>query len=585
MKKEFSMSNDKVMINFTVKYCNSFESVLESNGFRRILEVYLRRAKKKNSLSYRYLNSSFNTEDIINMRTDLIEVIRYLTIMTAEEVVKINAVYEKLFSDKDKFITFVEDFYLFWRSLERYTIVHRYKIQEGLTAASFTEANANFSNLILSLYRKIEMHVLGYQPKVYRQIPAGGNACIMIHELEWARPEGYEALEDIPFIDHILLETPFITYPKRNTRDGMFTSIDYNPLKYTDINKDHWFCYPAKIGGKIIFIYFHRDFMEHGITLCNLFEMARSEEARGRKPDMIFVFGAKDDGEDLKTVFYEDEKNDIVLGYINHSEKIDYFGYMKKMTLTLYNILMIKKGYLPIHGSMVNILLKSGDEANVVVMGDSGAGKSESLEAFRSLSEDYISDMTIIFDDMGTFKIEDGELKGYGTEIGAFVRLDDLDQGYAFKEMDRSIFMNPDKVNARLVVPVASYKEITKGYPVDFFFYANNYEEVGESDRYLSYFENVKDAVKVFKDGARMAKGTTTEKGLVKSYFANPFGPAQKQKETDELIDKYFNYMFESDRVRVGQIRTCLGVKGQEKNGPRNAAVELFNEIKNMKHN
>lgn len=585
MKKEFSMSNDKVMINFTVKYCNSFESVLESNGFRRILEVYLRRAKKKNSLSYRYLNSSFNTEDIINMRTDLIEVIRYLTIMTAEEVVKINAVYEKLFSDKDKFITFVEDFYLFWRSLERYTIVHRYKIQEGLTAASFTEANANFSNLILSLYRKIEMHVLGYQPKVYRQIPAGGNACIMIHELEWARPEGYEALEDIPFIDHILLETPFITYPKRNTRDGMFTSIDYNPLKYTDINKDHWFCYPAKIGGKIIFIYFHRDFMEHGITLCNLFEMARSEEARGRKPDMIFVFGAKDDGEDLKTVFYEDEKNDIVLGYINHSEKIDYFGYMKKMTLTLYNILMIKKGYLPIHGSMVNILLKSGDEANVVVMGDSGAGKSESLEAFRSLSEDYISDMTIIFDDMGTFKIEDGELKGYGTEIGAFVRLDDLDQGYAFKEMDRSIFMNPDKVNARLVVPVASYKEITKGHPVDFFFYANNYEEVGESDRYLSYFENVKDAVKVFKDGARMAKGTTTEKGLVKSYFANPFGPAQKQKETDELIDKYFNYMFESDRVRVGQIRTCLGVKGQEKNGPRNAAVELFNEIKNMKHN
>lgn len=585
MKKEFSMSNDKVMINFTVKYCNSFESVLESNGFRRTLEVYLRRAKKKNSLSYRYLNSSFNTEDIINMRTDLIEVIRYLTIMTAEEVVKINAVYEKLFSDKDKFITFVEDFYLFWRSLERYTIVHRYKIQEGLTAASFTEANANFSNLILSLYRKIEMHVLGYQPKVYRQIPAGGNACIMIHELEWARPEGYEALEDIPFIDHILLETPFITYPKRNTRDGMFTSIDYNPLKYTDINKDHWFCYPAKIGGKIIFIYFHRDFMEHGITLCNLFEMARSEEARGRKPDMIFVFGAKDDGEDLKTVFYEDEKNDIVLGYINHSEKIDYFGYMKKMTLTLYNILMIKKGYLPIHGSMVNILLKSGDEANVVVMGDSGAGKSESLEAFRSLSEDYISDMTIIFDDMGTFKIEDGELKGYGTEIGAFVRLDDLDQGYAFKEMDRSIFMNPDKVNARLVVPVASYKEITKGHPVDFFFYANNYEEVGESDRYLSYFENVKDAVKVFKDGARMAKGTTTEKGLVKSYFANPFGPAQKQKETDELIDKYFNYMFESDRVRVGQIRTCLGVKGQEKNGPRNAAVELFNEIKNMKHN
>ena len=583
MKKEFSMSNDKVMINFTAKYCDSFESVLESDGFRRILDIYLRRSKKKNSKSYRYLSTSLNTDSLIDVRRDLIQIIKYLTVMSAEEIIEHNERFLDLLSLKDDFIAFVEDFYLFWRRLERYTIIHRYKVQEGLAAASFTEANDNFSVLILRLYRKIEKSMLGYDPQVYRQIPAGGNACVMIHEMEWARPEGYELLEDIPFIDKILLETPFITYPKRNTRDGMFTEIDYNPLKYAQINKEHWFCYPAKIGGMLIFIYFHRDFMEHGITLCNLFEMARSEETRGRKPEMIYVFGAKDDGGELQTVFYDDKKNDIMLGYVNHSEKIDYFGYMKKMTLTLYNLLMIKRGYLPIHGSMVNIVLKSGDVANVVIMGDSGAGKSESLEAFRSLSEDYISDMTIIFDDMGTFKIEDGVIKGYGTEIGAFVRLDDLDQGYAFKEIDRSIFMKPDKINARLVMPVASYKEITKGYPIDFFFYANNYDEVKDGDKYLNYFENVDDAKKTFKAGARIAKGTTTEKGLVESYFANPFGPAQKQAETDILIDEYFDLMFKSNQVKVGQIKTCLGVKGKEKTGPRSAAIELFDEIKNLR--
>ncbi|AQR93809.1 phosphoenolpyruvate carboxykinase [Clostridium saccharoperbutylacetonicum] len=583
MKKEFSMSNDKVMINFTAKYCNSFESILESDGFRRILEVYLRRTKKKNSLVYRYLNQALETDSLIDIRRDLIMIIKYLTVMTVEEVVEISRAYYKLLEDRDKFITFIEDLYLFWRRLERYTIVHRYKIQQGLAAVSFTEANAIFSNLILKLYRKIEMHVVGYQPKVYRQIPAGGNACIMIHEMEWVRPDGYEALEEIPFIDHILLETPFITYPKKNTRDGMFTEINYNPLKYAQINKEHWFCYPAKIGGLLTFIYFHRDFMEHGITLCNLFEMARSEETRGRKPDIIYVFGAKDDDDELKTVFFDDAQNDIMLGYVNHSEKIDYFGYIKKMTLTLYNLIMIKRGYLPIHGSMVNIVLKSGDEANVVIMGDSGAGKSESLEAFRGLSEDYISDMTIIFDDMGTFKLEGDVIVGYGTEIGAFVRLDDLDQGYAFKEMDRSIFMNPDKVNARLVVPVASYKDITKGHPVDFFFYANNYDEVTTGEKYLNYFTTPEEAIKVFKAGARMAKGTTTEKGLVESFFANPFGPAQKQAETNIIIEKYFNAMFEQGKVKVGQIKTCLGVKGQEKDGPRNAAIELFDEIRKMK--
>lgn len=209
-------------------------------------------------------------------------------------------------------------------------------------------------------------------------------------------------------------------------------------------------------------------------------------------------------------------------------------------------------------------------------MGDSGAGKSESLEAFRSLSEDYISDMTIIFDDMGTFKIEDGLINGYGTEIGAFVRLDDLDQGYAFKEMDRSIFMNPDKVNARLVVPVASYKEISKGHPIDFFFYANNYDGVNEGEKYLDYFKTPEEAIKVFKAGARMAKGTTTEKGLVESFFANPFGPAQKQDETNILIEKYFNTMFENGQVKVGQIRTCLGVKGQEKKWAKKCSYRII---------
>ena len=79
-----------------------------------------------------------------------------------------------------------------------------------------------------------------------------------------------------------------------------------------------------------------------------------------------------------------------MVGYVSHSEEIDYFGYMKKMTLTLHNLVMIKRGYLPIHGAMVNVELKNGKSANIVIMGDSGAGKSESLEAFRTLSEEYI---------------------------------------------------------------------------------------------------------------------------------------------------------------------------------------------------
>jgi len=463
LKKEFSLSNDKVMINFTAKYCNSPVKLLESEGFRRVFNAYLKKIKKKNSNSYKYLIQNASTENE-DLDAFMIHLFKLLSVLSVDEIITLNTKYSSFINNKDRFIDFIEDFYGFWRKLERYTVIQNNKINEGLEKASFVDSNNDFSMLILNLYRKIEENIVGHKPTVYRQLPAGGNAGLIVNNVNWPTPPEYEQLEDIPFIDSIMLDLPYISYPKKNTRDGMFKECFENPLKNCNLTTDHWFCYPAKVGSLLAFIYIHRDFMAHGITLCNLFEMAREKEYRDVKPDIVYVFGANDTSPKVKTVFYDDVENNIMLGYVSYGEEIDYFGYVKKMTLTLHNLIMIKRGYLPIHGAMVNIVMNNGNSANVVIMGDSGAGKSESLEAFRSLSEDYISDMTIVFDDMGFLTMNDGgKPLAFGTEIGAFVRLDDLDAGYAFKEIDRSIFMNPDKINARLVMTVASYKDIIKG--------------------------------------------------------------------------------------------------------------------------
>ena len=409
-----------------------------------------------------------NEEEVLKIITSLFKL---LMVLNVEEIQKINFKYEKLLIDKDKFISFIEDLYGFWRKLERYTIVQNNKIEEGLQNVSFIDANNDFTRLILDTYRKIEESVLGSKPRVYRQLPVGGNAGLILSDIKCSYPEEYACLNNIPFIQSILLDPPFIIYPKKNKRDGIFNEVFSNPLKECSINADHWFCYPAKVGNLLSFIYFHRDFMAHGVTLCNLFELACEEEYRNIKPDIIYVFGARDKNKETKTVFYDDEKNKIMLGYVNYNQDIDYFGYIKKMTLTLHNLIMIKQGYLPIHGAMINIITKDKKTANIIIVGDSGAGKSESLEAFRQLGQNYISDMTVVFDDMGVVKIDDNNnLLAYGTEIGAFVRLDDLDTGYAFREIDRSIFMNPDKINARLVIPIITYKEIVKGYPYRYVF-------------------------------------------------------------------------------------------------------------------
>ncbi len=581
MIKEFSLSNDKVMMNFTKKYCNNFQDILESNGFKNVLTHYFKKKIERKDNIYKYFLRGI--EDLDEFITSLIKIVELLTIFDRQDVIGIKVKYYEVLEDKYKFDSFIEDFYSYWIKLERYTVLTQSSLGEGIIKLGFVDANTKFSNLIMELYRKIKNSVTSTEPLVYRQLKSGNNASIVLNDYRFVH-DNYSIIKNIRFIDTISLETPFISYPKKNTRSGSFEEVFENPFKNCEIEDENFFCYPAKVGDLLAFIYFHKDFMANGIALSNLFEMAHRDEYANKKPDIIYIYGAEDitidKKKEHKTVFYDDKENDIMVGLVTYSKEVDYFGYLKKMTLTLHNLIMIKRGYLPIHGAMVSITLRDGKTSNIVIVGDSGAGKSESLEAFRSLGEEYISDMTIVFDDMGVLKITQDGVYGYGTEIGAFVRLDDLDQGYAFKEIYRSIFMNPDKTNARLVMPVSNYRDIVIGHKVDLFLYANNYEKSDGDTIKLYDKSKMKEILKVFRDGNRIAKGTTHEKGLVSSYFANPFGPLQKISETDVLLDKYFNAMFDAD-VKVGEIKTCLGVDGMEKDGPKNAALDLFKLIKN----
>ena len=144
MKKEFSISNDKVLMNISTRYCNNFESLLESEGFRRVLSVYLKKSEKKRTLSYRYLVNSLNTTEISSLREDITKIFKLLTIIDTKEIVELNPRYSDILSNKEEFINLIEDFYLFWRRLERYTIIQNDKISQGLAAMNFTEANSAF---------------------------------------------------------------------------------------------------------------------------------------------------------------------------------------------------------------------------------------------------------------------------------------------------------------------------------------------------------------------------------------------------------------------------------------------------------
>lgn len=489
---------------------------------------------------------------------------------------------KKIGQDKYLIHQFVEKFYDEWRNFERYLVCLSKNGSEydKKPYRTFRDTVEHMNHIFRRAYRSICENITGDHPRIYRQVSAGFQVGVIAAKKEWECPPDYSNVKSIPFIRQSLLYPPMIIDPLKNKRTGQFKRVDSNPIEGLDFSEKEWMCYPAKVGDLLIHIYFHDKFIGLGCALSNLFEMADDDEIKA-KPDAIYAYGVPEHSLDkfgeLPTMFYDDEKNEMMVAAVPKRDEFGYFGYLKKMVLTLHNIIKMKKGSMPIHGAMVRIELKNGKSANVMIVGDTGAGKSESLEAFRTLGEEYIRDMIIIFDDMGSIDKKKG-LLAYGTETGAFVRLDDLQPGFAFGNLDRSIIMSPQKVNARAVIPVTTITEVLRGYKIDFFLYANNYEEIDEEHPILERITDRDDAFELFKEGAVMSKGTTTSTGLVHTYFANIFGPPQYKELHEMIASEYFDELFKED-VYVGQLRTRLGVEGYQTKGPEEAAKKLFEAI------
>ena len=43
------------------------------------------------------------------------------------------------------------------------------------------------------------------------------------------------------------------------------------------------------------------------------------------------------------SIFYQDDENDMMVALLSANDEFDYFGYMKKMMLTLHNVRKINK--------------------------------------------------------------------------------------------------------------------------------------------------------------------------------------------------------------------------------------------------
>jgi hypothetical protein len=584
--KRFVQEKKQIILHTEGMICSTPKQLFQSTEFNRIVALFVRKFVKQNSQiqNIRAMGLFKKSEGL-----HITDLLRMLSERPLEEIAKLYPEAQAFLEPQARHClhVFVEEMYNFWRTFDRFMVLHSEPGPSSFDQRPYRSFNATIetlTHLIRGVYRDVCENITGDHPRVYRQVTAGCNVGLIAVPRQFTLPGGYcKTVGEVPFIRQILINPPMIIDPPMNIRTGQFNKVNTNPLEGVTLDKNSWLCYPAQVGPLVIFVYFHKRFMSLGCSLANLFEIATDEQiAKG--PDAIFAYGVlparlAEFGK-LPMVFFDDEINNMLVAAIPGEDHFGYFGYLKKMVLTLHNIIIMKRGRMPFHGAMVHLLLNRGVSANVLLIGDTGAGKSETLEALRILGEDYISELRIIADDMGSLEINerDGKILGYGTEIGAFVRLDDLQKGYAFGQIDRAIIMSPQKVNARVVIPVTTPEEVLHGYPVDIILYANNYEEVDSDHQILEGFESYQHALQVFREGTSMSKGTTTSTGLVHSYFANIFGPPQYREQHEQLAEKTFRAAFDA-KIYLGQMRTRLGIKGYEIEGPREAAKALFSLI------
>jgi hypothetical protein len=576
----FQMENGTVVFRMRGPICDTSDRLLSSDIFRRFFWNVINDLSRRNSRLIGIFDHQPVTYEDMGM---LIDTLKLLVKLPADQVMRVITDSKQFFRDPQLFNDFIEYSYNYWRSLQRFLIceadINRYDRRPYRT---FHESAERLMHLVRSTYRDIQEHIMGYSPRIYRQVGAGAEVAAIARAFPGYLPKGaYQKLNDIEVIRQMLIYPPLIFNPPTNKRKGMFEQVFTNPLTPVQIDSSQWLCYPAKIGPLLVMIYFSRRFYELGFALCNLFELANDEELC-RKPDAIFLFGVPQNTDRVsassETIFYQDEENDLVVGTIPDKPEFGYFGYLKKMALTLHNIKMMHIGRMPFHGALFHLTFKGGKSSTVLLMGDTGAGKSETLEALRQNGAAELEDVLVIADDMGSLEVgKDGKVYGFGTETGAYVRLDDLQPGYAFGQLDRMILMNAGETNARVVVPITTYETITRGFTLDHVLYANNFEVVDDQHPGLELFTSPEDALPVFRTGRVMSKGTTNTTGVVETFFANVFGPAQFPDQYDKLSVAYFKQMFNTG-VRVGQMRTQLGIHGLEQTGPAIAAQALLKE-------
>ena len=531
--------------------CSTPVQLLKSKAFAQYLDIYKKQFIKE-------LKNRENTD----LKEDVLHKIEYIESIGPEAYISIIEAATPLSGDELRdardSVKFIDGAFHHYRtkSYTRLVRLHNEILENGIDAEEIKDKVSTkadkLSELIIET-RRILLIRAGLGEGVRRTQGLECHPNVAVGEISGHYvnlPGDYSNLNQVPVTTAADMRTGVYYTTHANKRAFPFFALDHNPVKNDSFKPEDYVAIPFEIGAWNILCYIHktRGYIEIEPGLLNLFPFSKIDNITKKQPDGIFVLGCPNS--DMKDLgYYHDKENDILVGLIPGLDECQYFGYGKKPMLTLHNVLCILKGDLPLHCGATRYVVRFDEKTN----------------------EPYIFDSFIKADDMGRATLENNVPYFYGTETGAFCCLDGFSEHAKMQMEGREIGYNKHSgTNARQIVPVTEYSEISTGSELDILLYLNNYKLMDPGEDCMKTDMTPDDALEHFRSGARVAAGSTqTHRGDVEiSYWANPF-PLLKDKDwkvlpehTDicekfeEIETKFWNNF--KSRVKEGKMQIGL---------------------------
>lgn len=293
------------------------------------------------------------------------------------------------------------------------------------------------------------------------------------------------------------------------------------------MNPKDYVCKMVQIGPVRTLLVMNRayaHYMAEEMRLFPQFDLS-PEDIDGLEMDSISFMGIprKVMGDDYKVGYYMEEDQNgkqIPVSWVDAEKFTDYVGYLKKPLLTVANEKIKEQGGMPVHGSAFAIVFKNGLRKTLVIGGDSGAGKSETIIAMieQAIKEEGeakdVEGIDMLAGDMlSMYEGGDKQMYMMGTEEGDFMRMSDISGDWKARFRDKlkkasttnkKHPTNPRKTIGGLCDPEGFLRPVR----VNSFYYINNYTvPKGASFQEVKSPENL--IMDIYAKGYRREKGTS----------------------------------------------------------------------------